>query len=160
MSRIETKLTDMGMPLPDVPAPAGAYIPASQSGNSVYTSGQLPIVDGELYATGHVGCDVGVEDAAKAARIATLNALAAIKQVIGDLDNIVRIVKVTGFVSSAPDFTEQAKVLNGASEFLHEVFGAAGQHVRSAVGVSALPLNTPVEVELLVTVRPNDDVHV
>lgn len=156
MTRIETQISEIGLTLPEVAAPAGAYVPALEVGDLVYTSGQLPIVDGTLAVTGTLGAEVDVATGYDAARIAALNALAAIKSVIGDLDNIDQIVKMTGFVNSAPDFTDHPKVINGASEFLHEVFGQRGAHARSAVGVAALPMNTPVEIELIVKVRRLD----
>lgn len=156
MTRIETQISEIGLTLPEVAAPAGAYVPALEVGELVYTSGQLPIVDGKLAVTGTLGAEVDVATGYDAARIAALNALAAIKSVIGDLDNIEQIVKMTGFVNSAPDFTDHPKVINGASEFLHEVFGQRGAHARSAVGVAALPMNTPVEIELIVKVRRLD----
>lgn len=156
MTRIETQISEIGLTLPEVAAPAGAYVPALEVGELVYTSGQLPIVDGKLAVTGTLGAEVDVATGYDAARIAALNALAAIKSVIGDLDNIEQIVKMTGFVNSAPDFTDHPKVINGASEFLREVFGQRGAHTRSAVGVAALPMNTPVEIELIVKVRRLD----
>ncbi|MFI5781393.1 RidA family protein [Nocardia sp. NPDC051570] len=145
-------LERLGLELPSVAAPAGAYIPAVRSGSLVYTSGQLPFVGGELSATGKAGAEVSLADAKEAAKLCALNALAAIDALVG-LDNVVRIVKVVGFVASAPGFNDQPLVINGASEFLGEVFGDAGVHARSAVGVFELPKNTPVEVELIVEVR-------
>lgn len=134
------------------PAPVAVYVPAVRSGNHVYTSGQLPFVNGQLTVTGKVGAEVSIEQAAEAARLCALNALAAVHDLVG-LDNVVRIVKVVGFVASAPGFGDQPLVINGASEFLGEVFGDAGVHARSAVGTSELPKNTPVEVELIAEVR-------
>lgn len=154
MTRIEAHLTELGYTLPETATPAGAYVPAVRAGEFVYTSGQLPLVSGELAARGKLGAEVDLETGYAAARIATLNALAAVKSVIGDLDEVEQVVKVVGFVNSTPDFSAQPKVINGASDFLHEVFGQRGEHARSAVGVAALPLNTPVEVELVVKVRP------
>ena len=145
----EERLAALGLTLPPVAAPLAAYIPAVKAQGFVYTSGQLPWVDGKLPATGKVGADVGVEEAAGLARLCALNALAAAASVAGGMSGIKRIVKVTGFVSSAPDFTGQAQVVNGASELLLEVFGEAGKHARSAVGMAVLPLDTPVEVELI-----------
>ncbi|RDI66001.1 RidA family protein [Nocardia pseudobrasiliensis] len=145
-------LERLGLELPSVAAPAGAYIPAIRSGSHVYTSGQLPFVNGELSATGKAGAEVSLEDAKEAAKLCALNALAAVDALVG-LDNVVRIVKVVGFVASAPGFNDQPLVINGASEFLGEVFGEAGVHARSAVGVFELPKNTPVEVELIAEVR-------
>jgi len=153
MGRIEEDLAQRGLTLPPVATPAGAYVPALQVGDQVLTSGQLPLVDGKLPLTGAVGDAVTPEQAYELAAVCALNALAAVKSVIGDLDRIERIVKVTGFVHSATDFTGQPGVVNGASELLGELFGEAGQHVRSAVGVNTLPLGTPVELELTVQVK-------
>jgi enamine deaminase RidA (YjgF/YER057c/UK114 family) len=146
------RLQELGLALPAVSAPLAAYVPARRTGSLVYTSGQLPMVDGALPATGKVGAAVSPEDAAGLARIAALNGLAAIDALVG-LDSIVAVVKVVGFVASAPDFTGQPGVINGASHLLGEVFGDAGAHARSAVGVASLPLDAPVEVELIVEVR-------
>jgi enamine deaminase RidA (YjgF/YER057c/UK114 family) len=140
------------MTLPPVAAPVAAYIPAVRTGSHAYTSGQLPLVDGKLQGTGKVGDGVAPEEGAALARIAALNALAAVASVAGSLDAIIRIVKVTCFVSSAPGFTGQAQVANGASELLIEVLGDAGRHARSAVGMAALPLDAPVEVEIIAEV--------
>ncbi|MEU4316135.1 RidA family protein [Nocardia sp. NPDC024068] len=145
-------LDRLGLTVPAVVAPVAAYVPAVRSGSLVYTSGQLPFVAGELTAVGKVGAEVSLEAAAAAARWCALNALAAVHDLVG-LDAVVRIVKVVGFVASAPGFTDQPLVINGASELLGEVFGAAGAHARSAVGVFELPRNTPVEVELIAEVR-------
>ncbi|MGV9616548.1 RidA family protein [Nocardia xishanensis] len=145
-------LERLGLTVPAVAAPVAAYIPAVRTGSLVYTSGQLPFVNGELFATGKVGAEVSIEAATEAARLCALNALAAVHDLVG-LDEVVRIVKVVGFVASAPGFTDQPLVINGASEFLGEVFGDAGVHARSAVGASELPKNTPVEVELIAEVR-------
>lgn len=153
MASIDERLAELGIELPAVAAPVAAYVPAVVSGSMVYTSGQLPFVFGELPAVGKVGDGsglVGQEEASGFARQAALNALAAVRDVIGSLDRIVRIVKVTGFVASAPGFGGQSGVVNGASTVLGEIFGDAGQHARSAVGVAELPLNAPVEVELIV----------
>ncbi len=150
---VEARLTELGITLPEVAAPVAAYVPAVISGNLVFTSGQLPFVSGALPATGKVGDGHGLVPAADAkdyARIAILNALAAVKSVLGSLDRVTRIVKVTGFVASVPEFTGQPGVINGASELLGEVFGEAGAHARSAVGVPVLPLDSPVEVEIIV----------
>ena len=155
MSQIEQRLIELGSPLPDVAKPVAAYVPSVVSGNLVFTSGQLPFKDGALLATGKVGESDGLIDPALAktlARQCALNALAAVKTVVGDLDKIKRIVKVVGFVSSAPEFSGQPAVVNGASEFLGEVFGEKGIHARSAVGVAVLPLDAPVEIELIVEV--------
>lgn len=145
------KLAELGLTLPPVATPAGAYIPAKRSGNLVFTAGQVPFVDGKLPKTGKIGGDVSAEDAYDLARICTLNALAAIDALVG-LDSVTGIVKVVGFVASSPDFGGQPKVINGASDLLGEIFGEAGAHARSAVGVAELPLNAPVEVELIVEV--------
>ncbi len=154
MSRPEDRLAELGLTLPDVPAPVAAYTPAVRTGDLVFTSGQVPTVDGKVVATGKVGAEVDAADAQEYARICALNALAAVKALVGDLDKVRRVVKVVGFVASAPDFTGQPGVINGASELLNQVFGDAGVHARSAVGVAALPLDVPVEVEILVEVDP------
>ena len=146
------RLAGLGLTLPPVAPPVAAYIPAVRTGNYIYTSGQLPLVDGKLQAVGKIGASLTVEEGAALARIATLNALAAAAEVAGSLDAIARIVKVTCFVASAPAFTEQAKVANGASELLIEVLGHAGRHARSAVGMAVLPLDSPVEVEVIAEV--------
>lgn len=148
MSAIESRLAELGISIPPVTKPVAAYVPAVASGNLVMTAGQLPFVDGALPATGKVGAEVAAEDAAGYARTAVLNALAAAQSVIGSLDRVTRIVKVVVFVASAPDFTGQPAVANGASTVLGEIFGERGQHARSAVGVAVLPLDAPVEVEL------------
>ncbi|MBO0819869.1 MAG: RidA family protein [Nocardiopsaceae bacterium] len=152
MSEARERLKALGLELPPVAAPAGDYLPAVRTGNYVYTSGQLPVVEGRLLVTGQVGADVTVEEAAACARVAALNALAAAASQAGELDGIERIVKVTVFVSSAVGFTAQAQVANGASELFREVLGDAGKHARSAVGMAALPLGSPVEVELVAEV--------
>ncbi|MFF2142018.1 RidA family protein [Kitasatospora sp. NPDC058190] len=153
MSKVEEKLAELGLTLPPVAAPVAAYVPALLSGEFVFTSGQLPVVGGKLPSTGKVGAEVSPEEAKELAQICALNALAAVKSVIGDLDRIERVVKVVGFVASAPDFTGQPGVVNGASELLGQVLGNAGVHARSAVGVAVLPLDAPVEVELQVRVK-------
>lgn len=150
----EDRLAELGLTLPPVAAPVAAYVPAVRTGAFVYTAGQLPLADGKLIATGKVGGAVGAEDAAGLARVCALNALAAAASVAGGLAAITRIVKVTGFVASAPGFTGQPQVVNGASELLTEVFGEAGRHARSAVGVAVLPMDAPVEVELIAEVAP------
>ncbi|MFG2092852.1 RidA family protein [Streptomyces sp. NPDC048612] len=152
MSAAEDKIAALGLKLPQVVPPLAAYQPAVRSGAYVYTSGQLPMVDGALPVTGKVGAEVGAEQAKELAATCALNALAAVKSVIGDLDKIQRIVKVVGFVASAPDFTGQPGVINGASELLGEVLGDKGVHARSAVGVAVLPLDAPVEVEIQVEI--------
>ncbi len=149
MSRIDARLAELGISIPQLAKPVAAYVPATTSGNLVFTAGQLPFVDGALPATGKVGAEVSADDAAGFARICVLNALAAAESVIGSLDRVTRVVKVTGFVASAPDFSGQPGVLNGASTVLGEIFGDIGQHARSAVGVAVLPLDAPVEVELI-----------
>ncbi|WP_329013279.1 RidA family protein [Streptomyces sp. NBC_01601] len=154
MSAVEARLADLGLTLPEVVPPLAAYQPAVRSGSHVYTAGQLPMVDGQLPVTGKVGAEVTAEEAKGLARTCALNALAAVKSVTGDLDLIARVVKVTGFVASAADFTGQPGVLNGASELLGEVLGDKGVHARSAVGVAVLPLDAPVEVEILVELVP------
>lgn len=154
MSSPEERLAELGLSLPSVAAPLAAYAPAVRSGDHVYTSGQLPMVEGKLAATGKVGAGVSAEDAKALAQTCALNALAAIKAEIGDLSHVRRVVKVVGFVASAPDFTGQPGVVNGASELLGEMFGDRGVHARSAVGVAVLPLDAPVEVELVVEVEP------
>ncbi len=144
------RISDLGIILPQVATPAGAYVPAVVSGNLVFTAGQIPLVDGKLVATGKVGKDLSADQAKEIARICALNAVAAVKSVIGDLDRVTKVVKVVGFVSSTPDFTAQPSVVNGASELLEQIFGDKGIHARSAVGVAVLPLDAPVEVELVV----------
>ncbi|OBG34984.1 MULTISPECIES: RidA family protein [Mycolicibacter] len=146
------RLTELGIALPGVVAPLAAYVPAVRTGNLVYTSGQLPMQAGELPRTGKVGAEVSPEEGHALARICALNALAAVDALVG-LDAVARVVKVVGFVASAPNFNGQPAVVNGASELLGEVFGDAGKHARSAVGVSELPLNAPVEVELIVELK-------
>jgi enamine deaminase RidA (YjgF/YER057c/UK114 family) len=146
------RLAELGLTLPPVAPPVAAYVPAVRTGSYAYTSGQLPLVDGKLQGTGKVGDGVTVEEAAALARIAALNAIAAAASVAGGLAAITRIVKVTCFVASAPSFTGQSQVANGASELLIDVFGDAGKHSRSAVGMAVLPLDSPVEVELIAEV--------
>ncbi|MER7702155.1 RidA family protein [Kitasatospora sp. NPDC097605] len=153
MSKVEEKLAELGLTLPPVAAPVAAYVPALRTGEFVFTSGQLPMVGGKLPHTGKVGAEVTPEEAKELAQICALNALAAVKSVIGDLDLVEQVVKVVGFVASAPDFTGQPGVINGTSELLGKVLGEAGVHARSAVGVTVLPLDAPVEVELQVRVR-------
>jgi enamine deaminase RidA (YjgF/YER057c/UK114 family) len=148
--RVASRLAELGIRLPEVATPAGAYVPALRSGRYVYTAGQVPLVEGKLPMTGKVGAEVTPEEAKDLARTCALNALAAVSSVADGLERVVRVVKVTGFVASAPDFTGQPGVLNGASELLGEVFGEQGVHARSAVGVAVLPLDAPVEVEIQV----------
>lgn len=151
MASSSERLAELGISLPSVAAPVAAYVPAIQTGNQVWTSGQLPFVDGQLPATGKVGAEVSAEDAEKLARAAALNALAAIDALVG-IDKVTRVLKIVGFVASADDFSGQPAVVNGASNLMGEVFGEAGAHARSAVGVAELPLNSPVEVEVIVEI--------
>jgi enamine deaminase RidA (YjgF/YER057c/UK114 family) len=153
VSRVEDRLAELGLSVPEVAAPLAAYVPAVRDGDLVWTSGQLPLVGGKLSVSGKVGAEVEPDVAADLARLCALNALAAIKAEIGDLDDIVRIVKVVGYVASAPSFAGQPAVVNGASNLFGEVFAAAGTHARSAVGVAVLPLDAPVEVEVVARVR-------
>lgn len=148
----EEKLAELGLTVPEVAKPVAAYIPAIRSGNQVFTSGQLPMREGQLIATGKVGGEVTQEEAVECARQCALNALAAVRAELGSLSEVKRVVKVVAFVASTPDFTGQPLVANGVSELLGEVFGEAGRHARSAVGVPVLPLDAPVEVELLVEI--------
>ena len=152
MATPEERIGELGLELPEVVAPLASYVPTARTGSLVYTAGQLPMVKGELPVTGKVGAEVTPEQAAELARTCALNAIAAIKAEVGDLSKVKRIVKVVGFVASTPDFYGQPQVINGASDLLGEVFGDAGRHARSAVGVSVLPRNAPVEVELIVEV--------
>ncbi|HEY7360777.1 MAG TPA: RidA family protein [Streptosporangiaceae bacterium] len=149
----EARLAALGLTLPPVAAPLAAYVPAVRSGPYVYTAGQLPLANGKLLMTGRVGAQVSVEEAASLARTCALNALAAVASVTGGLSAVTRIVKIVGFVASDPSFTGQPLVVNGASELLLEVFGDSGRHARSAVGVAVLPLDAPVEIELIAEVR-------
>jgi enamine deaminase RidA (YjgF/YER057c/UK114 family) len=156
VSVVEDRLAELGLTVPQVAAPVAAYVPAVRGGSFVFTSGQLPMVSGALAATGKVGNgpgDVSADDAKALAATCALNAIAAVKSIVGDLDQVVRVVKVVGFVASQPDFTGQPGVVNGASELLGQAFGDAGVHARSAVGVAVLPLDAPVEVEITVEVR-------
>jgi enamine deaminase RidA (YjgF/YER057c/UK114 family) len=153
MASTSTRLAELGIALPAVSPPLAAYVPAVRSGTLVFTSGQLPMADGTLRQTGKVGADVDPAAAADLARTCALNALAAVHALVG-IDAVVRVVKVVGYVASAPDFGGQPAVVNGASELLGEIFGEHGKHARSAVGVAALPLDAPVEVELVVEVAP------
>ena len=144
------RLTELGYELPSVPNPAGSYVPATSTGSLLFTAGQLPFKEGQLRYTGKVGEDVSIEEAQEAARLCALNALAAVEAEAGSLENVRRVVKVTGYVASAAGFNRQPEVINGASDFLGEVFGERGTHARSAVGVAELPLDAPVEVELII----------
>ncbi len=150
--KIEEKLGRLGVKLPDAPTPLAAYVPAIRSGNLIFTAGQVPVSEGKLLYSGKVGKDISAEEGMKAAEICALNCLSVIKKEIGDLDKIKRVVKVTVFVNSADGFTEQPKVANGASEFLVELFGDKGKHVRSAVGVNELPINAAVEIEMIIEI--------
>lgn len=150
MSAVEDRLAELGLTVPDVVPPVAAYVPAVRDGRRIHTSGQLPMRDGSLVATGKVGAEVTAEQAQDAAQLCALNAIAAVKSVVGDLDQVARVVKVVGFVASDPSFTGQPGVINGASELLQKAFGDAGIHARSAVGVAVLPLDAPVEVEITV----------
>ena len=147
------RLAELGLTLPPVAAPVASYVPAVRDGDLVFTSGQLPFVDGKLAVTGKVGGSVDADTAQQLAATCALNAIAAAASVLGSVDDIVQVVKVVGFVASDPSFTGQPTVVNGASDLLREVFGDAGQHARSAVGVAVLPLDSPVEVEIVVRVR-------
>lgn len=149
MAAPSERLAELGITLPSVPAPAGAYVTARRTGSLVFTAGQVPVVDGKPAALGKVGAEVDADEAYGLARICALNALAAVDALVG-IDAVTGVVKVVGFVASAPGFTGQPKVVNGASDLLGEVFGDAGRHARSAVGVAELPLGVPVEVELVV----------
>ncbi len=151
MNSISQRLAELGIELPPVPTPVARYIPAIRTGQLVFTSGQVPVVGGVLQATDKVGAEVTPEDAVGYARTCALNALAAVHALVG-IDSVVRVVKIVGFVASSPDFTGQPAVVNGASNLIGEVFGEAGAHGRSAVGVTALPMDAPVEVELIVEV--------
>lgn len=148
----EERLQQLGLEVPEVPKPVAAYVPALQTGNLIFTSGQLPLQNGELITTGKVGDDVSVEQATECAQQCALNALAAVRSLTGDLSRVRRLVKVVAYIASTPEFTGQPGVANGASQLFGDVFGDAGQHARSAVGVPVLPLDAPVEVELIVEV--------
>jgi len=150
---IEEKIRELGFEVPEVAKPLAAYIPAKQNGHLVMTSGQVPLVNGEIKYKGKIGKELSEEDGQKAAQICALNCLAAIKGVVGNLDKIVEVVKLTVFVASTADFTSQPKVANGASELIVKIFGDSGKHVRSAVGVTSLPLNAAVEIEMIVRVE-------
>jgi enamine deaminase RidA (YjgF/YER057c/UK114 family) len=152
MGVVEDRLAELGLSVPDVAAPVASYVPAVRTGSYVYTAGQVPLRDGDPGATGKVGAGVSPEEASACAQQCALNAIAAVKAEIGDLDAVKRVVKVVCFVASAPDFTGQPQVANGASDLLGKAFGDAGAHARSAVGVAVLPLDVPVEVEIIVEV--------
>ncbi len=149
----EERLRDMGLELPAAPEPVGVYVPAVRTGNLVFVSGQLPMKDGELMATGHVGAEVSLEEAQRCARQAALNALAVVAAEVGSLENVARVVRLTGHVAGAPGFTDQAKVMNAASELVGEIFGDAGRHSRAALGAAELPLGAPIELEMIVEVK-------
>jgi len=152
MAAVEARLQELGIELPDVPSSVANYVGAVRTGELIYLSGRLPMRDGQVAFMGKLGRDVSAEDGYQAARLSTLNLVATLKAEIGDLDKVRRIVKVLGMVSSDPEFTEQASVLNGASDVLVEIFGDLGRHARSAIGVAALPLNACVEIDLIVEV--------
>lgn len=150
---INEKLNKMGIQIPQTPKPVAAYVPAVKTGSYIYTSGQIPSVDGKLMYKGKVGKDLSLEEGYEAAKICAINCLSAIKSLIEDLDNIDKVIKVTGFVNSAEGFNLQPKVVNGASDFLGNLFGDKGAHARSAVGVSCLPLDAAVELEMIVKIK-------
>ncbi len=159
MSTVEDRLAELGLSVPDVVPPVAAYVPAQRDGRRIYTSGQLPMQNGQLLATGKVGEGPGLvtpQQATMLAQICALNAIAAVKSLVGDLDKVAQVVKVVGFVASDPSFTGQPAVINGASELLGKAFGDAGVHARSAVGVAVLPLDAPVEVEIIVALSEDD----
>jgi enamine deaminase RidA (YjgF/YER057c/UK114 family) len=145
----EEKLRELGIELPKAPAPLGSYVPAVRAGNLVFLSGILPLIQGKLPRQGRVGEDISLDEAREDAKTAAINALSVLKSYIGSLDKVKRCIKITGYVASAPDFTEQPKVLNAASDLMFEIFGEAGRHARAAVGVNVLPLNSPVELEFI-----------
>lgn len=159
MSTPTERLAELGLTLPPVAVPLASYVPAVRTGDLVFTAGQLPLVEGRLTTTGKVGAEVSAGAAAECARLAALNGLAAVAAEVGGLDAVAQVVKVVVFVASAPDFTGQAQVANGASELIGSVLGPAGQHARSAVGMAVLPLDSPVEVELVVEVRATPTVR-
>jgi enamine deaminase RidA (YjgF/YER057c/UK114 family) len=145
----EDKLKKLGIELPEAPSPLGSYIPIVRAGNLVFLSGILPLIKGNLLRQGRVGKDISLDEAREDARTAAINALSVLKANIGSLNKVKRCVKITGYVASAPDFTEQPKVLNAASDLMFEIFGEAGRHARAAIGVNVLPLNSPVEIEFI-----------
>jgi len=149
----EARINELGLTIPTVPAPLAAYVPAVRTGNFVYTSGQLPFLNGELIATGQVHAEVDLDTAVLCARQSALNALAAVKSIVGSLDEVEQIVKVVGFVAAPHDFYQHPLIVNGASELLGQIFGDAGKHARSAVGVASLPMNAPVELEMVVRLK-------
>jgi enamine deaminase RidA (YjgF/YER057c/UK114 family) len=145
----EKRLKELGIDLPASPAPLGSYVPCLQTGNLIFLSGMLPLIDGNLIRTGRVGESVSLDEAREDAKIAVINALSVLKKYLGNLDRVKRCVKITGYIASSPDFTEQSKVLNAASDFIAEIFDEAGRHSRAAVGVTVLPLNSTVEIEFI-----------
>lgn len=149
----EARIKELGIKLPEAAKPLAAYVPAVKEGNYIYTSGQIPLVAGELKFKGKLGKELSVEQGYEAAKTCAINCLAAIKGVVGSLDNIEKIIKIVGFVNSAPGFVDQPKVVNGASELIGSIFGTAGEHSRSAVGVAELPIDSAVEVEMIVKVK-------
>lgn len=150
----EEKLISIGIELPEVPRPLGSYVPFVKTGNLIYISGMLPLKAGRLEKTGRVGESVILEEAYQAAKIATINGLSVLKSAVGSLDKVTRCVRISGFVASARDFTDQPKVINGASDFIFEIFGDQGRHSRIAVGVNVLPMNAPVEIAFIFEVQP------
>ena len=153
MNDVNLKLIELGLKLPEIPNPVAAYVNAQQVGNLIYTSGQLPIIKGELISRGLLGKDVNIDEGIAAAKVCILNALAVIESIVGDLNQIKQVVKLSGYVASDPTFTQQPLVINGASELLINIFGEKGRHARVAVGAAALPLNAPVEIELFVEIQ-------
>ena len=153
MSKVEEKLKELGIEVPPCPAPVAAYVPAAQAGSFVFASGQTPIVDNKLIYKGKLGKDLGIEEGYEAAKLAAIRVIAELKSIVGDLDRIERIVKVTGYVNSAPDFGDQPKVVNGASELFRNVFGDKGEHARVAFGAGALPDNAAVEIDVIAYVK-------
>lgn len=153
MSTCEQKAKEMGLIIPEAPKPVAAYVPGIKTGAFVYTSGQIPLVDGELKYKGKVEADLSLEEAYQAARVCALNCLGVVKSLIGDLDKIEQVIKVVGFVNSSPDFTKHPQVVNGASELLGALLGEKGKHARSAVGVSGLPLDAVCEIEMIIKVK-------
>jgi len=153
MSDLEKKLKELGLSIPEAPKPVAAYVAGVKTGDFIYTSGQIPLVNGEVKYKGKVGVDVSTDKAYEAAKLCALNCLGVVKSLIGDLDQIEQIVKVVGFVNSAPDFTAQPQVVNGASDLLGKIFGDKGAHARSAVGVNSLPLDSTCEVEIVVKIK-------
>lgn len=149
----EDKLRELGIMLPEVPQSLGSYVPFVRTGNLVYVSGMLPIKEGQLTRTGRVGDAVTLQEAIEDARSAAINALAVVRSAVGTLDNVEQCIKITGYIASAPDFTDQPKVLNSASDLLFQIFGESGRHARAAVGVPVLPMNAPLEIEFIFEIR-------